>query len=180
MFIFSEDLWISNLYEGLKPMKILNPINYTFQQLSFKCLACWVDVISRGRLFAKTVIKKILCCLQWPGSAAGRCCMLSCIPELSDVGIQQWHWSWLSLWQTLPTLLCYKLIGPRNYGSILPNICTMPMPGWAHKLLFCTPRILLALCLLLFFSLNRESRVLSWFLFVPLTEEWEFLSRYFP
>lgn len=77
--------------------------------------------------------------------------MLSCIPEPSDVGIQQWLWSWLSAWQTLTTLLSNKLIGPGNYGSILPNTCTMPMPRWAHKLLFSTPRILLALWFLLFF-----------------------------
>lgn len=77
--------------------------------------------------------------------------MLSCIPEPSDVGIQQWLWSWLSAWQTLTTLLSNKLIGPGNYGSILPNTCTMPMPRWAHKLLFFTPRILLALWFLLFF-----------------------------
>lgn len=77
-------------------------------------------------------------------SAAGRCCMLSCIPELSDVGIQQWLWSWLSAWQTLITLLSNNLIGPWNYGSILPNICTMPMPRWANCF-FCTPRILFAL-----------------------------------
>lgn len=81
--------------------------------------------------------------------------MLSCIQELSDVDIQQWLWSWLSAWQTLTTLLSNNLIGPWNYGSILPNTCTMPMPRWA-KLLFCTPRILLALWLLLFFSKYSE------------------------
>lgn len=99
---------------------------------------------------------KVPCCLQWPGKCCMKVLFIVLHPEPSDVGSLQWLWSWLSAWHTLTAPLSNKLLGPWNYGSILPNICTMPMSRWAHKLLSCTPRILFALWLLLFPPRHRE------------------------
>lgn len=63
--------------------------------------------------------------------------MLSCILELSDVGVHQWLWSRLSAWQTLTTLLSNTLIGPWSYGSILPVQC--PCQGEHTNCFFALP-----------------------------------------
>lgn len=69
-------------------MKDLNPINYTFQQLSSKCLACRVDVMSRGRYVQRLESKELCAACNVEGNAAGRSGTSSRFPELFDMGTQ--------------------------------------------------------------------------------------------